>query len=232
MSETMDFKVAGILPVYSKSKSADPVGDDVNKIVAQFAQLLISQISNQDPDKPADNTQIISQYAQMLSTLGQVKANKVLDQSMQVQVSESTIGKTIAYTIGQQRNPATNKMEDVIHNGVVTAVDFTLDTPRVYVDGAASPVPIADIRGIAMDNQTESAYKGALVVGKTVDYAKSVPNPAYIDPVMTPTQQQFLNQSFTGIVTAVDFSSNGVPMMTISGETEQIPLTKMIKIQG
>lgn len=232
MSENMDFKVAGILPVYSKTKSADPVGDDVNKIVQQFAQLLISQITNQDPDKPADNTQIISQYAQMLSTLGQVKANKVLDQSMQVQVSESTIGKTIAYSIGQQRNPATNKMEDIIKTGVVTAVDFTLDTPRVYVDGDATPVPVANIRGVNMDNQMESAYKGALVVGKTVDYAKSVANPAYIDPVTTPGIAQFINQAFTGIVTAVDFSSAGIPKMTISGETAQIPLTSMIKIQG
>jgi hypothetical protein len=123
-------------------------------------------------------------------------------------------------------------MEDVIKTGVVTAVDFTLETPRVYVDGDSVPVPVANIRGVNMDNQMESAYKGALVVGKTVDYAKSVANPAYIDPVSTPTEAQFINQAYTGIVTAVDFSSAGIPLMTISGETEQIPLTKMIKIQG
>ncbi|MFN8671877.1 MAG: flagellar hook capping FlgD N-terminal domain-containing protein [Candidatus Sericytochromatia bacterium] len=232
MAETFDFKVAGILPQYSKSKSADPIGDDINKIVEEFAKLLIAQISNQDPDKPAENTDVINQYSQMLATLGQVKANKVLEQQAQVQVSYDSVGRTIVYKTGQQRNPTTNTLEDVLERGIVTAVDFSLETPRVYVDGRADAVPVADIRGIGMENQIQTAYKGALVVGKTVDYVKQIANPAFVDAVTTPTEPQFIQQTFSGIVTSVDFSTGAIPVLSISGEVDPIGLNNVVKIQN
>ena len=232
MAETMDFKIAGILPTYSKSKNADPIGDDINKIVEEFAKLLIAQISNQDPDKPAENTDVINQYSQMLATLGQVKANKVLEQQAVVNIGYDSVGKTVVYKTGQRQNPITNQLEDVLDKGIVTAVDFTLEKPRIYVEGNPSAIEVGDIKGVGMENQLQSAYKGALVVGKTVDYTKQVTNPAYVDPTITPGVPPLIDQAFSGVVTGVDFSSGTVPVLSISGEGTPIPMDKIIKIQG
>lgn len=91
-----------------------------------FLKLLITQLSNQDPTSPMDNTQFISQMAQF-SSLEQItnmnaefaKMNSMLVSSNGV----NTIGKTVDINVG-----------DANTSGVVEAVTFG-ENPQVKVNG-------------------------------------------------------------------------------------------------
>ncbi len=91
-----------------------------------FLKLLITQLSNQDPTSPMDNTQFISQMAQF-SSLEQItnmnaefaKMNSMLVSSNGV----NTIGKTVDINLG-----------DANTSGVVEAVTFG-ENPQVKVNG-------------------------------------------------------------------------------------------------
>src|SRR5574344_993644 len=91
-----------------------------------FLKLLVTQLSNQDPTSPMDNTQFISQMAQF-SSLEQMtnmngefsKLNLMLTSSNAV----STIGKTVDLNLG-----------DTTTTGVVDAVTYGQD-PQVRVNG-------------------------------------------------------------------------------------------------
>jgi flagellar basal-body rod modification protein FlgD len=91
-----------------------------------FLKLLVTQLSNQDPTSPMDNTQFISQMAQF-SSLEQMtnmngefsKLNSMLTSSNAV----STIGKTVDLNLG-----------DATTTGVVDAVTYGQD-PQVRVNG-------------------------------------------------------------------------------------------------
>jgi flagellar basal-body rod modification protein FlgD len=91
-----------------------------------FLKLLVTQLSNQDPTSPMDNTQFISQMAQF-SSLEQMtnmngefsKLNSMLTSSNAV----STIGKTVDLNLG-----------DTTTTGVVDAVTYGQD-PQVRVNG-------------------------------------------------------------------------------------------------
>lgn len=131
MAETFNFNVAGILPTNTLAKLGDPIGDDINKTVEEFAKMLIAQITNQDPDKPVELTETITQYSQMLSSLGQIKANNALVQFGQVDISKDIVGKRIAYTKGKSVDPVTKKLVDSKVEDVVTQVDFTGTNPAV-----------------------------------------------------------------------------------------------------
>lgn len=231
MSEAFNFSVAGLLPTNTKQKSADPIGDDVNKITEEFAKLLIAQISNQDPDKPPELNEVITQYSQMLATIGQIKANNALVQFGQVEVGNNVIGKTVSFSRGTYTDPITKKIVDDLGTGIVTGVDFSLDAPRVMIDGETNPIAVDKIRGIYNENQMSSLQKGAAIIGRTVDYKKLGPNPAYVNAATTPNESPMKYLDYSGVVTAVDYS-NEIPTAVISGETEAIPLTQIMKIQG
>jgi flagellar hook assembly protein FlgD len=229
MSEPFNFSVAGLLPTNTKQKSLDPIGDDVNKITEEFAKLLIAQISNQDPDKPAEMTETITQYSQMLSTLGQIKANNALIQFGTVQVGKDVIGKTISFTTGTSVQDG--KQVDNLRTGIVTSVDFSTETPRVYVNGYENAVNVADIRNIYGDNQLTSLQSAAQLVGKDVTYYKMAPNPAFVDADTTPDQQPEIPQTFQGTVAEVNFTTQ-IPTLKISGETTDIPMTSVVKVMN
>lgn len=228
MSEAFNFSVAGLLPRNTKQKSADPIGDDVNKITEEFAKLLISQISNQDPDKPPELNEVITQYSSMLATIGQIKANNAMIQFGQVEIGNSVIGKTVSFSRGTYMDPIKKTIVDDLGSGVVTGVDFSLDAPRVFISGQTNPVAVEQIRGIMNETPLQ---KGAAIIGKTVDYLKFAPNPAYVDATSTPNEDPMTQQTFSGIVTAVDYST-GIGQAVISGDTVPIPLTDVVKIQG
>src|SRR5688572_21443094 len=229
MSETFNFTVAGLLPTNTKTKSKDPIGDDINKITEEFAKLLIAQISNQDPDKPAELTETVTQYSQMLATLGQVKANNAMIQFGQVQIGKDVVGKTISYSTGTYF--ADGRKQDYLQTGIVTSVDFSTDTPRVYVDGDPNPVPVGDIRNIYGANQMTSLESGAALVGKNVTYVKMLPNPDFVDADTTPDQPPTVPGQVTGNVSSVDFTTQ-IPKLIIDSEANPIPMTSVTKINN
>jgi flagellar hook assembly protein FlgD len=229
MSEAFNFNVAGLLPTNTKTKNLDPIGDDINKITEEFAKLLIAQISNQDPDKPAEMTETISQYSQMLATLGQIKSNNAMVQFGQVQIGKDVVGKTISFSTGTRWE--NGKQLDNLVTGIVTGVDFSTESPRVYIDGYPTPVDVADIRNIYGANQLTSLESAAQLVGKDVTYVKMAANPAYVDDTTTPDQDPQIPQQFVGTVAEVDFSTQ-IPKLKISGDADAIPMTSVVKVMS
>lgn len=229
MGEAFNFNVAGILPTNTLAKTGDPLGDDINKTVEEFAKLLIAQITNQDPDKPVEMTETITQYSQMLSSLGQIKANNALVQFGQVNISTDIIGKRIAYTTGKSYNPVTKQLEDNRVEDVVTEVDFSGTAPAVKVAGSNKVIPVKDIIGIYNNSTSEitanSPTNAAMMVGKNIRYLGSVPNDDYVDEATTPNIPKFKEGLKTGKVTGVTFGP--VPLLDIEGETVLVPMTRV-----
>src|SRR5262245_29504700 len=75
-----------------------------------FLQLLIAQMKNQDPTKPADPSQFISQLASFSSVEQAIKTNNKLDSmmtSMALTQAEGFIGRTVSSADGSVQGTVT-----------------------------------------------------------------------------------------------------------------------------
>lgn len=85
-----------------------------------FLKLLITQLQNQDPLSPTDNTQFIAQMAQF-SSLEQMQN---LNTSMLTSQASGMIGNTVSWT----------GSDSALHAGVVQAVTMVNGEPKLVVD--------------------------------------------------------------------------------------------------
>jgi len=83
-------------------------------------QLLVTQLENQDPTQPTDDSQMLAQLAQF-STLGQMQQ---LNQTQSLSQSASLIGQTV--TAGTSTTPVT---------GTVSAVTLSNGNIMLTIDG-------------------------------------------------------------------------------------------------
>jgi flagellar basal-body rod modification protein FlgD len=111
-----------------------------SQITANYLNLLIAQLKNQDPMNPMDNNQMTSQMAQ-LSELQQMQNmsssfSQVLA-STQLQYATSLIGKDISYTPTGQTTAIT---------GQVAGVEMSSGKPMAVVNNQlVDPSVITDI---------------------------------------------------------------------------------------
>jgi flagellar basal-body rod modification protein FlgD len=111
-----------------------------SQITANYLNLLITQLQNQDPLNPMDNNQMTSQMAQ-LSELQQMENmsstfSQVLS-STQLQYATSLIGKDVSYTPTGQTTAVT---------GQVQGVEMSSGTAMVIVNNQqVDPALITDI---------------------------------------------------------------------------------------
>lgn len=89
-----------------------------------FLKLLLAQLKNQDPTKPMDSTEYMSQLASFSNVEQSVNMNRKLDDIITLQAlsqAETMVGKTVSNSDGSI-------------TGKVTAVDFTKDGPIATLD--------------------------------------------------------------------------------------------------
>ncbi len=91
-----------------------------------FLQLLTTQLQQQDPLKPMDDTSFIAQMAQFSS----------LQQMTQLQTGQSQL--TAASYIG--RNVTVKDSAGKPVTGIVSAVDFSSGTPSIIVNSTSYPL--------------------------------------------------------------------------------------------
>lgn len=122
----------------STSSNTQVVGQQLDKNA--FLNLLISQMQNQDPLKPMDDTQFIAQLAQFSSLEQMQQVSSKLDTlTMTIHGSAVTslIGHTITAQLPDQQDPFT---------GVVTAVTYDQGVPLLVVgDKTVDPAYVTKI---------------------------------------------------------------------------------------
>jgi hypothetical protein len=102
-----------------------------------------------------DPTQIITQYAQMTSSLGLAKLTNQTGFYEHIRLAASCIGKTVSYSIDTEvpidpANPdAGTTTRSTVETGTVTEADFTDHNPKVQINGTHS-VPVSSLIKIYM----------------------------------------------------------------------------------
>jgi len=114
-----------------------------------FLKLLVQEMTNQDPLKPADNTQFVAQLAQF-STLEQMQNMNTGFNNMQSSFQEAQarglLGVPIK-SVSSTTGVATDGTVDQILDNTTTASDGTKST-TVQVDVNGTPVNLSDITAI------------------------------------------------------------------------------------
>jgi flagellar basal-body rod modification protein FlgD len=113
----------------SSAASNKEVHDLKDLDINQFLQLMVSELTNQDPLNPMDNTQLVQQLGELRSIAASDQLSTTL-QSMQTQQSLTTastmIGKTVT-ALGSDGNDVTGTV-----SSVSVEVDQKDNTKRTY----------------------------------------------------------------------------------------------------
>ena len=188
-----------------------------------FLQLLVAQMKNQDPTKPQDPTQMVTQLAQFNTLQQQITSTQYLQQIAATQSSGSS-----------------NAASYLGHTAVVNSANFTFDGATaqkilVNMSGAASSasVQVVDPTGAVVATLNKAAlpagtssfsWNGTTDSGSTAaagNYSIQVNAADASGQTVTSTAQTM------GTVSAVDLSS-GSPQLVVNGST--VPLSNISQI--
>jgi flagellar basal-body rod modification protein FlgD len=118
--------------------------EDLN--VDQFLQLMVSELTNQDPLNPMDNTQLVQQVGELRSIVASDKLSTTL-QAVQTQQSLTTasslLGKTVT-ALGADKGDVTGTVDSV--SVEVDPNDNTKRTYKVTVGGQS--IDLENVRSV------------------------------------------------------------------------------------
>jgi flagellar basal-body rod modification protein FlgD len=97
-----------------------------------FVRILVSQLNNQDPLKPMDNQEFVTQLAQFTSLEQSRQLNQNLEALLSVQSTTQSVG-LIGRTVDVQAGSG-------LASGPVIQLDFSAGEPRLTVRTAAGEV--------------------------------------------------------------------------------------------
>ncbi len=136
-----------------------------------FLKLMVAQLKAQDPLKPTDNTQFISQMATFTSLEQTQNMNDTLTKFVDTQTGAvlgnqaSMIGKSITWTPGTDSTSSSSDPTTASQSGVVTAVSFK-NNQVSYVVGntTVDPATITEVNsgGSGVAPATDSSGGGTL----------------------------------------------------------------------
>lgn len=198
----MDFAIQSLLPkATDRSANGGVIADDPNKMAEEFAKLLVAQISNQDPEKPLDPTEIISQNAQFTSSLATVRLANQMAHYQQVSGAMSVIGKPAEYLDPSNINGATAI-------GIVSGADYSTTPPSLIIDGKL--IPMDNILRVDSEVGSQAAGQQLLETGRLKQLEMLGRTVEYFDPDT--------NATAIGIVDEVDLISDQ-NLLTINGKS-------------
>ena len=123
----------------SKNKSFNLQADD-------FIKMMVTQLQNQDPTKPADNAQLLAQMSQ----IGQLQSSNTLTESIKGLVLQNQIGSA-GNLIG--KNVSGVDDQNNVIKGVVNSVKVQSDGVRLELDNG-NTLPLANVTDIAPASAT------------------------------------------------------------------------------
>ena len=124
--------VTAASPVTTQSPTATTAATETPQTVDYdaFLQLLIAQMKNQDPTKPADPAQFIAQLASFSSVEQAIKTNNKLDTlmtSMALSQAEGLIGRTVTSADGSVTGTVSGIR--IVSGGAVAILDNGREVP-------------------------------------------------------------------------------------------------------
>ena len=150
----------------SKTRSTNLGKDD-------FLKLLMTQLQNQDPSNPMEDTQFIAQMAQFSSLEQMTNMNstfeKFITQQQQSQLISYNqfVGKDITWNKLNELEDGTTKIEE--GTGKVVSIQFKNDSIQFILEDGMKlePANISQVR----DSKNESnILQASMMIGKTVTY--------------------------------------------------------------
>lgn len=122
------YGLQAIVPDLPPALQSDPTTEHPEE---DFIKLLVAQLQNQDPEKPVDGTQLISQLAQMNAAVATQRMTYLSREQAKIDTAAALVGKPVSL-----RDPASK----VILAGKVESVDYVDAMPHVTVGGKRYPV--------------------------------------------------------------------------------------------
>jgi flagellar basal-body rod modification protein FlgD len=192
-----------------------------------FLKLLLTQLTNQDPLKPTDDTQFISQLAQFSSLEQMQNMNTNLSNYIDTQsFTQATglIGKAVQWTDADTGTKKVGQVESVmsedgaIHLIVPGMVQVTGSDGTVTSQMQDQDIPIASVQNVFDAENTQSTSAALGWIGKTVTGTEVVDGKEV---------------AVTGTVSSVGFQ-NGLTVLSVkSGDnTYQMPLAYVTGVTG
>jgi len=193
-----------------------------------FLKLLVAQLKNQDPLKPQDNTEFVSQLAQFSSLEAAMGTNTRLDS-----ITSQNQGMANTEVVSLVGKVATVKGSLVTSqgSGVAVPVSFTLgastDSTNVSIQNASGKVirtiPLgAHNAGVVKVNWDGRDDQGNVVTAGT--YAVSVQAKTKDGNAVSVAQET------TGLVKSVAFDK-GYPVLTLANGM-QVPVSDLLKVES
>jgi len=106
-----------IATIGNAGTATTPTNPSANISIQDFLRILTTQLNNQDPLKPMDNTQFVAQLAQFTALQESQQTNDKLDSLLNIQSASQSVG-LIGRTVTISSSGSTE-------NGSVTALDFS-----------------------------------------------------------------------------------------------------------
>jgi flagellar basal-body rod modification protein FlgD len=122
------FRIQSIVPKVPTALQSNELNEHPEE---EFVKLMVAQLQNQDPDKPMDGTQLISQMVQMNAAIAMQRMSYLTNANNAVNTAASLLGKQV--TLEDANSGA-------IVTGRVATVDYSGDTPTIAVNGKSYPL--------------------------------------------------------------------------------------------
>lgn len=113
--------------------------------IQDFLKILVAQLGNQDPLKPMDNTEFVTQLAQFTALQQTQETNDKLGSLLAAQASMQSVG-LLGRTVDVTTDTGTTS------TGTVTGLSFTSGSPRLTIktltNSFVTDISLADVTGI------------------------------------------------------------------------------------